>query len=129
MKKAKILYWITTIIIFLFEGVLPALTSQSAAAKEGIKHLGYPLYFGNALVIFKILGAIVLIVPQIPKRIKEWAYVGFAFDFTFACISYCCVDGIGIFALFPLIIFAILIVSYVSFHKIKSYSTPKLADH
>jgi len=36
MKKAKIIFWITTTIIFLFEGVMPALTSQTELAKEGI---------------------------------------------------------------------------------------------
>ena len=58
------IFWITTIIIFLFEGVMPALTSQTELAKEGIKHLGYPEYFGNALVIFKILGVLILVIPQ-----------------------------------------------------------------
>ncbi|MEO8117460.1 MAG: DoxX family protein, partial [Bacteroidota bacterium] len=88
MKKVKIIYWTTTIIIFLMEGVLPAFTSQTEVAKEGIRHLGYPEYFGNALVVFKVLGAIILILPKIPKRLKEWAYAGFAFDFIFASISY-----------------------------------------
>ncbi len=62
MKKIKIIYWIPTVIIFLFEGVLPALTSQTELAKEGIRHLGYPEYFGNALVVFKILGALALVI-------------------------------------------------------------------
>jgi hypothetical protein len=48
MKKDKIIYWTATTIIALFEGVMPALTSQTELAKEGIKHLGYPEYFGNA---------------------------------------------------------------------------------
>ena len=68
----------TTVIIFLMEGVMPAFTSQTEMAKEGIKHLGYPEYFGNALVVFKVVGALLLIIPQVPKRIKEWAYAGFA---------------------------------------------------
>jgi len=46
MKKDKIIYWVTTGFIFLFEGVMPALTSQTELAKEGIAHLGYPSYFG-----------------------------------------------------------------------------------
>src|SRR3954466_7110583 len=109
MKKAKMIFWITTIIIFLFEGVMPALTSQTEMAKEGIKHLGYPEYFGNALVVFKILGVLALIIPQVPKRIKEWAYAGFAFDFIFASISHFAVDGIGFEGFMPLIVFAVLI--------------------
>ncbi|KAF2079843.1 DoxX family protein [Flavobacterium sharifuzzamanii] len=121
MKTTKIIFWTTTILIFLFEGVMPALTSQTELAKEGIKHLGYPEYFGNALVVFKILGVLALIIPQVPGKIKEWAYAGFAFDFIFASISHFAVDGIGFQGFFPLIILAILIVSYVTYHKIQRY--------
>ena len=70
MKNQKIIFWTTTILIFLFEGVMPALTSQTELAKEGIKHLGYPQYFGNVLILFKILGVLALVIPKIPKRIK-----------------------------------------------------------
>ena len=38
MKKDKIIYWTATTIIALFEGVMPALTSQTELAKEGIRH-------------------------------------------------------------------------------------------
>lgn len=121
MKKAKIIFWITTTIIFLFEGVMPALTSQSEMAKEGIRHLGYPEYFGNALVVFKILGVLILVIPQIPKNVKEWAYAGFAFDFIFASISHFAVDGVGFEGFFPLIFLVILAISYVYYHKLEQY--------
>ena len=123
MKKNKIIFWTATAIIFIFEGVMPAFTSQTELAREGIKHLGYPLYFGNALVVFKVLGALVLIIPKVPPRIKEWAYAGFAFDFIFACISHWAIDGFGFEAIFPLIILAILIVSYCYYHKIHRYNS------
>ena len=119
MKTAKILFWTTTIIIFLFEGVMPALTSQTELAKEGIRHLGYPAYFGMALVVFKVVGTIILILPQVSARIKEWAYAGFGFDFIFASISHFAVDGMDFQSFFPLIIFGILIVSYVNYHKLR----------
>ena len=117
MKKYNIIFWISTGIIFLFEGVMPALTSQTEMAKEGFRHLGYPDYFGVALTVFKVIGALILILPQAKGRIKEWAYAGFTFDFLFASISYIAVDGFGFFAIFPLIILAILAVSYWSYHK------------
>lgn len=120
MKSTKIIFWTTTIIIFLFEGVMPAFTSQTELAKEGIKHLGYPEYFGNALVVFKILGVLALIIPQVPNRVKEWAYAGFAFDFLFAAISHGAVDGINFQTFFPLIFLVILIISYVYYHKLNS---------
>jgi putative copper export protein len=126
MKKDKIIFWTATSIIALLEGLMPALTSQTELAKEGIRHLGYPEYFGNALVVFKVLGVLALVVPQVPKRVKEWAYAGFAFDFIFAAISHGAVDGIGVQTFFPLVILGILIVSYIYYHKIynatKQYS-------
>lgn len=118
-KTTKAIYWITTVIIFLFEGVMPALTSQTQLAKEGIRHLGYPEYFGNTFVIFKVLGTLALIIPQVPNRIKEWAYAGFAFDFIFAGISNWAVDGLSFLAFFPLIFLAILITSYTFREKLK----------
>ncbi len=118
MKKLKIIFWIMTLIIFLFEGVMPVFTFQSELAKEGIRHLGYPEYFGNALVVFKVLGALALIIPQIPGRIKEWAFAGFAFDFIFAAISHWAVDGFGGDTVFPLIFILILAAAYVTDQKI-----------
>ena len=126
MKKDKIIFWITTVIIFLFEGVMPALTFQTALAKEGIRHLGYPEYFGNALAAFKVLGTLSLIIPQVPKRIKEWAYAGFAFDFLFASISYFAVEGVVFLSFFPFIFLGILTVSYIYYHKINNSSTIKI---
>lgn len=117
-KSTVIIYWAATTFIFLFEGVMPALYSQSELGKEGVRHLGYPDYFGLALVVFKIAGSILIMIPSLPKRVKEWVYAGFAFDFIFACISHWAVDGMGFQTIMPLIILAILIVSYVTYHKI-----------
>jgi hypothetical protein len=127
-KTTKIIYWTTTVIIFLFEGVVPALTSQTQLAKQGVSHLGYPEYFGNAFVVFKVLGTLVLIIPHIPNRIKEWAYAGFAFDFVFATISHVIVDGASFMSFFSLIFLALLIVSYVTRIKITSQRTISLTQ-
>src|SRR4051812_28879111 len=115
MKKIKILYWITTIIIFLFEGVVPALTSNSQLAIDGIKHLGYPNYFRIMLTCFKVAGAIVLILPMAKGAIKEWAYAGFTFNMIAAFVSHSSVDGISGQSFFPLIVLAILLTSYFSY--------------
>lgn len=120
MKTTKIIFWVTTIMIFVMEGVMPAFTSQTEIAKEGIRHLGYPEYFGNALVVFKVLGTLLLIIPQVPKRLKEWAYVGFAFDFIFAAISIIAVDGLNAMVLLPIVFFGLLTASYISYHKLNS---------
>ncbi len=116
MKKYKITFWITTIIIALFEGLLSLLTSHTEMAQEGIRHLGYPLYFGTLLMVFKVLGSIVLIVPSFPRKVKEWAYAGFGIDFISAFVSILAVDGFTPLALGPLVFMVILLLSYTSFN-------------
>jgi hypothetical protein len=128
-RTAKVLFWVSTTIIFLFEGVMPAFTSQTEMAKQAMSHLQYPAYFGIALVIFKVIGTIILMIPKLPARIKEWAYAGFTFDFLFASISNTVVDGFGAGTFFPLVILGILAVSYFYYHKLKnapSWSNGKL---
>lgn len=120
MKKYKVLFWVTTVFIFLFEGVMPALTSHSELSIQGFTHLGYPLYFVTVLTVFKVLGSLALIIPAIPARIKEWAYAGFAFDFICAAVSIWAVDGAGPMVLLPVVAFAILAISYVSYHKVQA---------
>ncbi len=70
------------------------------------------------LVVFKVLGALVLVIPQVPSRLKEWAYAGFTFALLSACISNWAVFGLGFEAIMPLIIMGVLAVSYLQFHKI-----------
>jgi len=118
MKRDRIIFWVSTGIIFLFDGVMPAFTSQSEMAKESLRHLGYPAYFGILLTVFKVLGAIALIFPQIPNRVKEWAYAGFTIDFISAFVSTWAVDGLKPLTFFPLVFIVILVVSYVYYHKI-----------
>lgn len=120
MKKYKIMFWITTGLIFLLEGVMVAFTYQSKMSIDGITHLGYPLYFVTLLSAFKVLGSLALIIPQVPSRIKEWAYAGFAIDFISAFVSISVVDGFGVMVLPALVAIVILIISYISYHKLHS---------
>ena len=91
--------------------------TQKKESIDGITHLGYPVCFATELMVFKVLGALALIIPQVPAKVKEWAYAGFTFDFICASVSYIVVDGFGSFAILPLIVLLVLIVSYVSYHK------------
>ncbi len=118
-KKTKIAFWVSTTAIFLFEGVLVAFTSQTEFAKEGIRHLGYPDYFGTIFAVFKVCGTLILMIPLIPARVKEWAYAGFGFDFIFAFLSLLIVDGWTAMLCLPVITMILLVISYLSYHKIK----------
>lgn len=119
-KSTKIIFWTATTLIFLFEGVMPALTGHTELAKQGVAHLGFPDYFRIELNILKVLGSIALILPMVPARIKEWAYFGFAINMLSAFIAHASVDGVNGQTFFPLIPFVILIVSYVYYHKLQN---------
>jgi uncharacterized membrane protein YphA (DoxX/SURF4 family) len=119
MRTVKILFWVSTGILFLLEGVMTLFFFNTPESKSGIAHLGYPEYFRISLMIAKIIGAIVLIVPKLSWRLKEWAYAGFAFDFIFAVISHNAVDGVKLSSFFSLIFLTILALSYISYHKMK----------
>jgi hypothetical protein len=117
MKKTNIIYWATTGIIALFQGVMPLLTSQSEMAKEGMRGLGYPEYFGFMLMVFKVAGVLAIVVPQVPQRFREWAYGCFVIELIAASWSIFAVKGVCGEAFFPWVILAITLVSYVYYHK------------
>lgn len=119
MKKAKTLFWIATTIIFIFEGVLVALTSHTQMSIDGITSLGYPLYFVTLLAIFKVLGSLALFIPRVPSRVKEWAYACFGVEFLFALLSLWIVAGFGPELILPVVFLIILWVSYSNYHKIR----------
>ncbi len=122
MKKNTIFFWITTGFLFLFEGVMPvsALLFAPESATAGTVYLGYPTYFAYVLIAFKALGVVALIIPSLPRRVKEWAYAGLAFNFICASVSHFVIDGVAFVSFFPFIILAFLVVSYI--HSFKLYS-------
>lgn len=121
MKKNKIIFWVATIIIFLWEGVMPLITVLVAPKQvtSGTQLLGYPDYFAYSLVICKVLGVIAIVYPKTPVKLREWAYAGLTFNLIFAFISHAAVDkNIG-YMLMPLSFLAILLVSYIYKNKIE----------
>jgi hypothetical protein len=119
MKKDVIIFWVFTGIIALFEGVMPALTSNSEMAREGISHLGYPSYFLPMLAVLKVSGILAIVLPMVPARFKEWAYGCFFVELLCASYSHFCIDGAGGAAFFPLIVLGLFAGSYVYYHKLK----------
>jgi hypothetical protein len=120
MKKNKIIFWTTTIFLFLFEGMMPlsALLFAPSSATAGVVYLDYPAYFAYVLITFKVLGSILLIIPRLPRQIKEWTYAGFGFNFICASVSHFVVDGFVFVSFFPFIILAIAVASYITYFRI-----------
>ncbi len=118
LKRDKIIYWVSTGLLALF--ILPGIFFlNSPMAIEGTKHLGMPYWFHVELGIGKFIGGLILILPMVPPRIKEWAYVAFGIDIISATIGQVAVDGFTPVSLEPLIFLLVLVVSYVYYHKIK----------
>ncbi|MEO8259257.1 MAG: DoxX family protein [Acidobacteriota bacterium] len=105
-------YWTTTILgpaSFVIGGVLHL--TQSAEVMSTLSHLGYPAYFAPILGLWKLLGAIVLVLPRLP-RLKEWAYAGFFFDLTAAAASRAAVGDAAVDIAAPLLFLALVIASW-----------------
>jgi uncharacterized membrane protein YphA (DoxX/SURF4 family) len=94
MKTKSVLYWVTTILVAVPIGTGGvAQVAHVQQNVDGFVHvLGYPLYFVTVLGVWKVLGAIAILVPRLP-RIKEWAYAGIFFDLTGAAASWAAVGG------------------------------------
>ena len=117
MKKDKIVYWTTTTIVSAVMLLSACYFCFSEDAKGAFAHLGLPNYFRVELTVAKTLGALALLIPAVPARIKEFAYFGIAITIASAIIAHSASgDGIS-HVIDPLVIFGILVVSYVYHHK------------
>jgi hypothetical protein len=122
-KKVKITFWISTILVGIF--TIPSVfMADLPSSIEMFGHLGVGAkWFRWELEIAKTIAGVILVLPMIKWRIKEWAYVGLGIDFISAGIALAAVDGIAKGA--PILIFvAILAISYLSYHKIQGTKTP-----
>lgn len=121
INKYKIIFWVATAILILWEGVMPLSTVFFAPeyVNAGTKPLGYPDYFAYTLIVGKVLGIIAISLPKIPGKVREWAYAGLTFNLIFAFISHAAVDrNIG-FMLLPIVVLGILAISYTYGNKIR----------
>jgi hypothetical protein len=74
-----IAYWVTTTLV-VFELALGGVWDSCVCPRFA------PSSNGWALGIWKLLGAVALVIPRFP-RLKEWAYAGVLFDLTGAVAS------------------------------------------
>ncbi|MFC4874428.1 DoxX family protein [Negadavirga shengliensis] len=86
-EKKKTLYWVAKGFISFF---MLFSAYYSFSNPEALRLLGFPDYFRIELVIAKTIGAILLLVPQVPSRIKEWIYAGFGIAMISAFIAHIC---------------------------------------
>lgn len=117
MKKDKTIYWVSTTLAMLLGATSAFFYFNNAYMIEGFHRIGFPDYFRIELGIAKILGIFILLIPKVPKMIKEWAYAGFAITFISGIIAHTLVDGIAK-GVGPVPALIALIVSYYYFRKL-----------
>ena len=115
MKKDKSIYWITTGLI----GFVMLFSMYKMYTPE-YDRFGLPGYLRDELSVFKILGLIVLFLPQFPTRMKEWAYSGFGIVLISAIVAHYNTGDTLIRSLEPIIFFIILVVSNIYLHKLNT---------
>ena len=111
-KIKNIAYWSTTILgpaSFVIGGVLHLMQTEQVVST--MNHLGYPAYFASLLGMWKLLGAIAIVLPGLP-RLKEWAYAGFFFDLTAAAVSRAAVGDSVADIVAPLVFLALVVASW-----------------
>jgi uncharacterized membrane protein YphA (DoxX/SURF4 family) len=95
-RARNITYWVLTVALaweLAFGGLSDLFQLQYV--REIVAHLGYPTYLLSIIGFWKLLGAIVLLLPRFPLQ-KEWAYAGSFFVFTGAAASRIAAsDGFG----------------------------------
>jgi uncharacterized membrane protein YphA (DoxX/SURF4 family) len=115
-KTEKIIYWVSTSLLALF--ILPGIFFiNSKIATDSMAHLSLPHWFAMEAGIGSFIGGLILIIPMW-KRLKEWGYVALGIVYLSALIAHLFVDGVILGSFAPLINFAILLVSYIYYHKV-----------
>lgn len=87
-RTKRIIFWVSTLWLVLgiaSTGVVQLLKTD--AEVDMISSLGYPEYLLTILGTWKVLGALVILIPKLPL-LKEWAYAGFVFNMSGAVVSH-----------------------------------------
>ncbi len=115
-SNRSIIYWAATGLFCLQMSFTAYAQLRLPQVAQSFAHLGFPDYFRVELALAKLIGVALLLAP-VPARVKEWAYAGFGITFIAAAVSHWAVDGFSGQTIFPLVLLAILAVSYVQYHK------------
>lgn len=113
MENRNILYWIAKLFITSF---MLFSAWYLYVHKVAFNKLGFPDYFRIEIVLAKIVGAFLLLIPAVSLRVKEWIYAGFGMTMVSALIAHVyCYDPISdtLFVAVDFLLFA-LSVRYVS---------------
>ncbi len=111
-KTRKIIYWIATIWLALgmtSTGIVQLIHYSKEVQKMQV--LGYPSYFLSIIGVWKLLGALVVVLPRLPL-LKEWVYAGFFFTMSGAVFSHLAIGDPAIELFGPLLLLVLTMLSW-----------------
>ncbi|AYL96800.1 DoxX family protein [Mucilaginibacter celer] len=118
MKQNKSAYWALTgcITFFMFFSAFYSGTNPAA-----FKQLGFPEYFRIELTSAKIFGAILLLIPQVSLRVKEWIYVAFSINLVSAAIAKLNSGYSVLSSMEPLLVLLLMLIAIRSLNRINKH--------
>src|SRR5215207_2410524 len=111
-RGRAIFYWVATVSVaaeLAVGGVWDLLRIDYV--RDVVEHLGYPTYLLTIMGVWKIPGAVALLIPRFP-RLKEWVYAGAVINYASAIASHLVVgDGVGA-VVAPMALLALTVTSW-----------------
>jgi len=87
-KSRTVAYWMITA-LFCLEMSFTAYYELLPQGAQAFARLGFPAgSFRIELSLAKLIGVLVLLLPMVSARFKEWAYAGFAINLVSALIAH-----------------------------------------
>jgi hypothetical protein len=88
-KTLTTLYWVFTVLFALLMLFASVGGLQPTADTIKVMHdgMGFPVYFIQYISVAKVIGVIAILIPNLKKGVKEWAYAGLFFDLAGAVYS------------------------------------------
>lgn len=111
----KIIYWVLTGIVALMMIMSAVMYLTNPEIAQNLTKMGFQDFFRIELAIAKAIGAVVLLIPVIPARIREWAFAGFAITFISAFVAHVSMGDPTSMTVMPLIMLVILSISHYFF--------------
>lgn len=123
MKKQAIVYWTSTAIlaaVMTYSVISFTIFDYTLYPEGAFVHLHLPAYFKIELTTAKVLGVLVLLVPGMPVKLKEFTYAGFAITLVSAAFAHFSVGDRILYIIDPLLFLGVLVVSYIYWNKYRA---------
>ena len=118
LTKTEIIYRTGNMLLAMWFGASGFMeVTKNPLVWERTIQMGYRPYFITTLGIAKIIGVMVLLIPNKLHWLKEWVFAAFFFDVIFAFISGYAFGGTAEI-IKPVIAFILILITYLLFRKV-----------